>query len=60
MQVHWAVGYHDPKHLLPAIPGLALLWAGGAAGYASAAGVDEELASDWRRLTAGNGFIDKR
>jgi dihydroorotate dehydrogenase len=52
MQVHWAVGYHDPKHLLPAIAGLALLWAGGAASYAYVAGPDLELAAEWRRRLA--------
>lgn len=49
MQVHWAVGYHDPKHLLPAVAGLALLWAGGAASYAYVAGPDLELEAEWRR-----------
>lgn len=52
MQVHWAVGYHDPKHLLPAIAGLALLWAGGAASYAYLAGPDMELEAEWRRRLA--------
>jgi len=52
MQVHWAVGYHDPKHLLPALAGLALLWAGGAASYAYLAGADLELEAEWRRRLA--------
>lgn len=52
MQVHWAVGYHDPKHLLPAVAGLALLWAGGAASYAYLAGPDLELEAEWRRRLA--------
>lgn len=61
MQVHWAVGYHDPKHLLPAVGGLALLWAGGAASYAYLAGGDERLAAEWRRrLAAISSSSEKR
>lgn len=56
MQVHWAVGYHDPKHLLPAITGLVLLWVGGAASYAFTAGADLDLEAEWRRRLAGPRF----
>ncbi|HVX60060.1 MAG TPA: hypothetical protein VHC19_05660, partial [Pirellulales bacterium] len=47
--VHWAVGYHSLKHLLPAYGGWALLWAGGAASYAFLVASDPELEAEWTR-----------
>jgi hypothetical protein len=52
MQVHWAVGYHSLKHLLPAVGGLALLWTGGAFSYGYLAAPDEPLEDEWRRRLA--------
>ncbi len=47
--VHWAVGYHSLKHLLPAYGGWALLWAGGAASHAFLVARDPELEAEWTR-----------
>jgi hypothetical protein len=52
MQVHWAVGYHSLKHLLPAVGGLTLLWAGGALSYGYLAAPDAALEAEWRRRLA--------
>jgi dihydroorotate dehydrogenase len=52
MDVHWVVGYHSLKHLLPAIGGLALLWAAGALSYAYVAAPDPALEAEWRRRLA--------
>ena len=49
MMVHWRVGYHSPKHLLPAAGGLLLLWAAGIASYSLLAAPDVRLAEEWRR-----------
>jgi dihydroorotate dehydrogenase len=46
--VHWCVGYHSLKHLLPAYGGLAWLWAGGVASYWFLAARDEKLEGEWR------------
>jgi hypothetical protein len=52
MQVHWVVGYHSLKHLLPAVGGLALLWTGGALSYGYLAAPDVPLEDEWRRRLA--------
>lgn len=50
--VHWAVGYDNLKHLLPAYGGLAWLWAGGMASYWFMAARDEKLEAEWTRRLA--------
>ncbi len=47
--VHWVVGYHSLKHLLPAYGGLAWLWAGGVASYWFLVARDPKLAAEWKR-----------
>lgn len=47
--VHWVVGYHSLKHLLPAYGGWALLWAGGIASYRFLVARDPELEAEWKR-----------
>ncbi|HEV7222805.1 MAG TPA: hypothetical protein VGN42_08895 [Pirellulales bacterium] len=47
--VHWFVGYHSLKHLLPAYGGLALLWASGVASYGHLAARDPSLEAEWKR-----------
>lgn len=54
MLVHWQVGYHSLKHLLPAYGGLLLLWIGGGSSYRYMAARDTELEAEWeRRVSAG-------
>jgi hypothetical protein len=51
--VHWFVGYHSLKHLLPAYGGLAWLWAGGIASYWHLAARNPKLEAEWEvRLAA--------
>jgi cupin 2 domain-containing protein len=50
--VHWTVGYHHLKHLLPAYGGLALLWLGSALSYRHLAAADARLDTAWRRRLA--------
>ncbi len=47
--VHWVVGYHSLKHLLPAYGGLSLLWAGGLASYPFLVARDAPLKAEWKR-----------
>jgi dihydroorotate dehydrogenase len=49
MLVHWNVGYHSLKHLIPAYSGLGCLWAGGLASYWFLAAHDERLEQEWKR-----------
>ena len=52
MLIHWEVGYHSLKHLLPAYGGLLWLWAGGLASYGFLVARDKRLEKEWgRRLT---------
>lgn len=46
--VHWFVGYHSLKHLLPAYGGLAWLWAGGLASYWFMAAPTSVAEREWR------------
>lgn len=52
MQVHWVVGYHDVKHLGPAIGGLILLWAGGLASFQYLVLPDAPLQQAWEKFLA--------
>ena len=47
--VHWTVGYHSLKHLLPAYGGLVWLWVGSLASYAYLAARDPMLDAEWER-----------
>jgi dihydroorotate dehydrogenase len=47
--VHWVVGYHSLKHLLPAFGGLGLLWAAGIASYPFLVARDAPLEGEWKR-----------
>jgi hypothetical protein len=49
MQVHWVVGYHNIKHLGPAIGGLILLWAGGLASFQHLVIHDVQLQQAWAK-----------
>jgi hypothetical protein len=52
MLVHWTVGYHSLKHLLPAYGGLAWLWVAGMSSYWFLVARDRDLEAEWaRRLT---------
>lgn len=46
--VHWYVGYHSLKHLLPAYGGLAWLWVGGMASYSCMAARHENFEREWQ------------
>jgi dihydroorotate dehydrogenase len=45
--VHWGVGYHSLKHLLPVYGGLGGLWAGGIASYWFLVARDRRLELEW-------------
>jgi hypothetical protein len=49
MLVHWIVGYHSLKHLLPAYGGLLGLWIGGLASYRFLVARDEKLEAEWKQ-----------
>lgn len=49
LAVHYWVGYHSLKHLLPALGGLALLWAGGLASYGHLVARDARCEAEWQR-----------
>jgi len=56
--VHWIVGYHSIKHLLPAFGGFALLWLGGLASYRFLVARDEKLENEWSRRLGGQHLLD--
>ena len=49
MIVHWSVGYHSLKHLLPVYGGLGWLWVGGIASYWFLVARDRRLETEWTR-----------
>ena len=51
--VHWIVGYHSLKHLLPAYGGFMGLWVGGLASYRHLVARDEKLDCEWHRRLGG-------
>jgi hypothetical protein len=50
--VHWGVGYHSLKHLIPVYGGLGGLWAGGIASYWFLVARDRRLEDEWKERLA--------